>query len=243
MARNEHELTRKQMKGPDSFQVVAGRAASWVAGHQKQIAFAVVALVGLVGVVVGFGAWRQSQAQKAGALLARVLDALEGEISSVSIPGLSRPVFASPAEQQRAVIAAAAEVRREYPSSDAARTAALASGDAHLRLGEYDAALADDEAYLRQAPRTDSLRFAALEGVARALEGKGELDGAARAFERLAAEDPLVKDRAALERARVLAKAGKAEEAKKVLAAFPEEFKDSTLKAEAQERLARLGGK
>jgi tetratricopeptide (TPR) repeat protein len=243
MTRTAHELTRKDMKGPDRFQAAAGKAAGWMAGHEKQIAIGVASAVAVLAVGVGVRAWLDSRAEKAAGLLYRVLDDADAEISSVPLPGVNRPVFGTAEEQQRAVVASAAEVRRRYPSSEAARTAALASGDAHLKLAEWDAALADYEEYLRSAPADDALRFAALEGVARAQEGKGELERAAQSYERLAGEAPFYRDRAALERARVLAKAGKADEAKSLLAAFPEQFKESPLRPEAQQRLVRMGGK
>ncbi len=237
-----HELTRKEMKGPDKFQQAVAGAAGWVGGHQKQIALAVVGVVVVLAVALGVTAVQRRQEEKAGALLYKVLEDAAAPISSVPLP-VPGPTFASAQEQQRAVVSAAAEVRKGYPSSGAARTAALASGDAHLRLGEWDAALGDYQAFLAAAPAGDSLRFSALDGVARALEGKGDLAAAADAFSRLGAEVPFLKDRAAIDRARVLARAGKVDEARKVLAGFPDEFKDSLLKPEAAELLARLGGK
>lgn len=246
MSRTDHELTRKEMKGPDRFQAIAGKAATWAAGHQRQISLAVVGLLAAVVVAAGVAIWRHGREEKAGALLYRALDTLDGLVTSASVPSLDaagRPVFRSSDEMRKAVVAAAGDVRREYPSSTAAETAALASGDAHLRLGEWDAAIADYQAFLQRAPANDSLRFGALDGLARALEGKGDLDKGAATFERLGAEVPFMKGRATLERARLLAKAGKVDEAKKLLASFPGEVKDPILEAEARERLAKLGGK
>jgi hypothetical protein len=74
-------------------------------------------------------------------------------------------------------------------------------------------------------------------------EAKGSLDQAAQAYERLGREAPAFADRADLERARVLAQAGKTAEAKELLAGFSERHKQSLLTPEAAERLARLGGK
>jgi predicted negative regulator of RcsB-dependent stress response len=54
---------------------------------------------------------------------------------------------------------------------------------------------------------------------------------------------PAYADRADLEKARVLVQAGRAEEARKLLAGFGEAHKDSILTGEAAERLAKLGGK
>ena len=241
MAKSEHhDLTRKEMKGPDWFQARAVDAASWATRNQKRIVVALGGALAVLAVALGISAWMSEREAKAGALLYRTLEAVDGEISSVPLPGLGRKVFASAVERDRAVLDAAAEVIQAHPSSAAARTAALAAGDAHLRLGEWDAAL---ESYQRSlaGPAEDSLRFSALEGVAAAHEGKGDLEQAARDYERLGAEAAAFKDRATLERARVLARAGKAEEARSILKRFPEDFKDSPLRAEAEERLRRLG--
>ncbi len=241
MSKTAHELTRKELKGPDKFQQAAAEAAGWLASHQKQIAAGVVATLGVVAVGVAVSAWRGHVEAQAGSELSKVIDDIQGEISSVPIPGSSRPLFTSDDERQRAVVAAATAVRSRFSSSEAAATAALASGDAHLRLGEWEKAVADYQAFLSSGG--DSLRFAALEGIARAHEGKGDLAQAAQGWERVAAEAPFYKDRAEIERARVLAKMGRSDEARKALAGFDEAFKDSPLKSEASELLAKLGSR
>jgi tetratricopeptide (TPR) repeat protein len=236
------EITRRDMKGPDRFQVAATGAVEWAAAHRK----AVLGVLGVLGAAAVAAlavqyAVRSSRDQAGGRLYA-ALAAVAGEISAVPLPGVDRPLFRSEEERAQAVVDAAERVRTEHPGSRAAATAALAVGDAYLRLRAWDKAKAAFEAYLGAAGAGDSLRFAAHDGVARALEGKGDLAGAADAFER-AGQEASYRDRAALERARVLARAGRAEEARKILQAFPEEHKNSPLKTEAAERLGRLGGK
>ncbi|HVP69349.1 MAG TPA: tetratricopeptide repeat protein [Anaeromyxobacteraceae bacterium] len=240
MAKNTAELTRKEMKAPDAFQAAAGRAAGWVAGHEKQIVAAVVGVVAILGVALGVQAWLESSRKAAGVALFGVLSAADGQVSSVPLPGANAPVFPTAEAQQKDIAAKAAEVRREYPSSESARTAALAAGEAQLRLGAYDEALAAFESYLSSAKAGDSLAFLAEDGLARAREAKGDLAGALAAIERLPSLNPAFADRAALERARVLARQGKVEDSRKILQAFPTEFKDSQAKAEAEAQLARL---
>ncbi len=242
MTKHEHELSRKEMKGPDQFQVAFGRVATWVASNEKRVAWIAAGLIAVVVLGFGVSAWTGSREEKAAELLYKALEDMDGVISSVPVPSLSAPTFKTPEEKQRAVLAASEEVRRQYPSSAAAHTATLAAGQAHFRLGEHDQAIAAWEEYVRSAKDGDSLRFAALDGIARAQEAKGALDQAAATFDRLATEAIFYRDRATLERARLLAKAGKADEARKILQAFPTDFKDSQLRPEAQELLARLGG-
>ena len=100
----------------------------------------------------------------------------------------------------------------------------------------------DLESYLTSAPPKDSLAFVAIEGIARAKEAKGDAAGALSAFERLQTQCPARADRASLERSRILARTGKPDEARKLLQAFPQDFKESQLRPEADKQLAALGG-
>jgi predicted negative regulator of RcsB-dependent stress response len=236
----QHELTRKEMKGPDKFQVAATQAAGWATGHRRQIVVALAAAAAAVAIALGILAWRESSRETAGGLLYRTAQAASGEVSSIPLPGVPGPLYKTDAERQQAVADAARKVRQEHGSTRAGETAALAEGDARFHLGEWDAALAAYKAFLDGAPGDDSLRFAALEGIARVHEAKGDLAAAATAWEKVG-EVKFYADRAALERARVLERAGKADEARKALAAFPEQFKDSPLRTAAERQLARLG--
>lgn len=238
-----HELTRKEMKGPDRFQQIAGAVAGWLNGHQKQIAAGVLVALCAVAVGVGIASWLGHRATQAGAELTKVFDAIQSDISPVAVPGSDRSFFKTKEEQQRAIVTAAAEVRSRFPSSQAAATAALASGDAQLRLGDWDKALTDFQAFLASPGKDNSLRFSALDGIARAYEGKGDLAQALQSWERLATEAPFRKDRAELERARLLGKMGRAEDAKKILTGFDETFKESMLRMDARDLLAKLDSK
>ena len=142
MSKNAAEITRKDMKAPDAFQTVAGEAAGWVAGHQKQIVAAVVGAVVLLALVLGVMSWLESRRKEAGVALYGVLNDADGQISSVPLPGVSVPIFPTADAQQRSIIAKAADVQRDFASSEAARTASLAAAAAQYRIGAYDAALA-----------------------------------------------------------------------------------------------------
>jgi predicted negative regulator of RcsB-dependent stress response len=240
MSNSAHELTRKDMKAPDKFQVAATQAATWAAARRKPILVALGALAAAVLIALGVMSWRGASAGKAGSMLFETLVAASGEISSVPLPNVPGPFYKTDAERQKAVAEAAAKVRQEYGGTRAAVTAALAEADARYRLGELDAALAGYQAFLSGAGKDDPLRFAALDGVARVQESNGQLAEAAQTWQQ-AGELKAFADRATLERARVLAKAGKVDEARQLLSGFEASFKDSRLRPEADERLARLG--
>jgi predicted negative regulator of RcsB-dependent stress response len=239
MSKTAHELTRKEMKGPDKFQLAASEAATWMARRQKQIVGAVILGLVVVAAGIGINSYLESQRSQAGGLLYKALDQASGEVSSIPLPNFDRPIFKSAEEKQKALLAAAEKVRQRYGSSRSALTAALIEGDAQLALAQWDQAIAAYQKFLDGAPADDSLRFGAIDGLARAQEGKGDLEAAAKTYAR-GADIEFYKDRAALERSRVLAKAGKTDEARKALEAVS---KDSALSGEAQERLSRLGAK
>ena len=242
MSKNADELTRKEMKSPDAFQGAAAKAASWVSGKQKKIVAGVVGALVAVAVVLGIQAWVDSRREVAGVLLFQVLDAADGQVSSVPLPGVNVPTFPTAEAQQKAVLAKADELRKGYGSTEAARTAGLAAAAANARLGAWDAALTEYDAFLAKAGSQDALVLVAIEGQARAKEAKGDVPGAIAAFEQLQARAPARADRAVLERARLLARSGKGDEARKLLQSFPQEFKESQLRPDADRQLAALGG-
>ncbi len=237
------ELSRKEMKQPDQFQVVAGEAASWLTGHRRTAVLAGGALAVVLVVAVVVMAVRDRRQAGAAALLSEVYRNAGGELSAVPLPGSPGPFFPSDTARQKAVALAADKVLAAYPGTSQAALAALAKGDANLRLGELDAAVAAYQLYLSTARRSDSFRFAALEGLALAAEGKGDVEGALAGWSRLASELPEQADRADLERARLLAASGKVDEARSLLTAFADVHKTSQLTGEAAERLAGLGGR
>ena len=243
MSKTEATLTRKDMKEPDKFQQAATQAASWIASRRRHVVIAGAVAVGVVVAIAALSALQSRRAERAGAAASDLLNAMGGEISAVPLPGFPGPFYESEDARQRAIVATADRVLAEHAGNGAGVLAALAKGDAHLRLRDWDAARVAYERFLADADRDDSLRFGALEGLGLAAEGKGDLDGAAAAYERLGREAPAFADRADLERARVLAQAGKAGPAREILAAFAGRHGSSPLAGEAAARLARLGDK
>jgi hypothetical protein len=127
MSKTAHELTRKEMKGPDRFQVAAADAASWLGKHQKKVLVAAGAAVVIAVVGTGISYMVESGREQAGGLLYRAIDAASGEISTVLLPNFDRPTFKTAEEKQRAVLDAAAKVRERH-CSRGTRTSRSANG-------------------------------------------------------------------------------------------------------------------
>jgi tetratricopeptide (TPR) repeat protein len=240
---NEEVLTRKDMKQPDKFQEVAKGAIDWISGHKKNSKTLSIVVAAVVVVVAVTMVALESRNEKAGALAYEVLRAAGGELSAVPLPGVAGPFYATEADRQKAVIAAADRVLAEYPSTASGHLALLLKGDAQLKLGEAEAAVATYQKYLAETSSDGAMRFGALEGIALAREAAGKLDEAAAAWERVGREAPRFSDHADLERARLLAAAGKVEEARKLLEGFAKSHEGSPYLTDASDRLARLGAK
>ena len=138
--------------------------------------------------------------------------------------GTTRKSFPTEEAKQRAVVAEADKVLATYGAGPLRRP-----GDrwrratpcfALERVGQRPPR--STSATSKVAPKDDTLRFGALDGLGLVAEAKGDLPGAAKAYERMAQEAPKLADRADLERARVLASAGKVDEARQLLAKFGE---------------------
>jgi tetratricopeptide (TPR) repeat protein len=240
---NSTIISRKDMREPDRFQLVATQAATWLAARKKQAAVvggAAVAVILAVGVVATIQA---SRAEASGRATAELLGVVAAPVLAKPEAGSTQKSFPTDEAKQRAIVTQADGLLASYGSSRPAQLALLVKGDALYALKEWDKAGAEYERYLKAAPRDDSLRFGALDGLGLVAEGKGDLAGAAKAYQRMGQEAPKYADRADLERARVLAMAGKLDEARQLLGKFGESHKDSSLVAQAAQQLAQLGAK
>jgi len=132
MSKTAHELTRKEMKGPDRFQVAAADAASWMAKYQKQLGVAAIAVVVLAVVAAVASYMLDARRASSGGLLYRAIDAAGAEVSSIPLPNFDRPIYKTVEEKERAVIDAASKVRERAGGTRAAATATLLEADAHL---------------------------------------------------------------------------------------------------------------
>jgi tetratricopeptide (TPR) repeat protein len=240
---NPSALSRKDMREPDRFQVVANQAANWLAARKKLVAL-VGAIAVLVVIAVGAGiAIQSSRLEQSGKATAGLLTLATAPITETVPAGVTEKTFATEEAKNKALVAEADKVLASSGVSQGTLLAVLVKADAHLGLKEWDAASAAYNRYLADAPKDDSLRFLALENLGLVAEEKGDLAAALQAYERMARDAAAYADRADLDRARVLAKQGKAADARQLLTKFPENHPKSTLSREAAQQLQQLGAK
>jgi hypothetical protein len=228
------KLDRKELKKPDEFQVVAGKAMGWMAAHQKPVLAALIALA--VAVLGGWAVsgYSTSRETKAGAQLAAALELSARPLASEAQGQPGVETFPSREERQKAAISALEKVRADFPRSTAAQTAEAQIGFLKLKGGDGKGAQAALQAFLDQASGGHPLRAMAQESVGYALEAQGKLDEARAAFARLAHDG--APERAAFQEARIALVLGKPE-ARQQLEQVAKDYAKEPVALEANMRL------
>ena len=229
------KIDRKQLRRPDEFQVVAGRAMGWVAAHQRLVLGVASAVLVVVLIAWGVSAWRDSRESKASAELAEALELLSRPVAGDGQAQAGEQTFPSKEEREKAVVSALEKVRSDHGSTAAGQTALAELGFHKLKSGDAAAAQKDLGEFLARARKDHPLRPFAQEALGYAFEAQGKLDEARAAFEKL--REVGVPARADYQAARLALVQGKPD-AKQQLERVAKEYpKDLAVVREANERL------
>ena len=229
------KIDRKQLKRPDEFQVVAGRAMSWMVANRGLV-------VGVAGAVIvvalgawGVAAWRSSREAKAGGELAEALELQSRPISGDAASDAGQQTFASKDEREKAVIAALEKVRADHGGTTAARTASAEIGFHKLKSGDAAGAQKVLQDFLASAAKDHPLRPFAQESLGYAFEAQGHFDEARAAFEKLRELD--LPARADYQVARLALVQGKPDARQQLERVAKDHPKEADVVREANERL------
>jgi tetratricopeptide (TPR) repeat protein len=229
------KIDRKQLKRPDEFQVVAGRAMGYLVAHKGPVLGALAAVVAAALIAWGVAAWRGSREAKAGAELAEALELQSRQVASEGPSQPGQETFPSKDEREKAVIAALEKVRADHGGSTAAQTALAEIGFHKLKAGDGTGAQKDLQDFLSAAGRNHPLRPFAQESLGYALEAQGKLDEAKAAFEKL--RDLDLPARADFQSARLALVQGKPEARQQLERVAKEYPKEMDVVRAANERL------
>ena len=221
------KIDRKQLKRPDEFQVVAGRAMSWMVANRGLVLGVAGAVIAAVLIAWGVTAWRSSREAKAGGELAEAL-----ELQSRPISG---DAASDPGQQTFASKEALEKVRADHGGTTAARTALAEIGFHKLKSGDAAGAQKDLQEFLAGAAKDHPLRPFAQESLGYALEAQGHLDEARAAFEKLRELD--LPARADYQVARLALVQGKPDARQQLERVAKDHPKEMDVVREANERL------
>ncbi|MBI5525162.1 MAG: tetratricopeptide repeat protein [Deltaproteobacteria bacterium] len=228
MAKDE-KLTRHDLKEEDIYVSTVNIVMDWIAKHRVQVIAALAAVVAIVAIREAAVWWIERQNTAASTLL---FDAMKA---------------ASPAEDEQAPAARTVspekkaeavrgyeKVIAEYPSSEVAHAARVQIAALKYDLDENDAALKSAAEYLKATPEDHRFRRMALEIKGYALLRKGDANGAADAFRRIADGKGMPgRDYALLDLGYALEKAGDKKGAAEAFRRIAAEHPRSTLKERA----------
>jgi len=181
------KIDRKALRAPDEFQTTTARVADWIAANRALAIGGAGAGLLLAATVLGWG-WYDSRREAIAAIRFRAARTqLEAEQFSPAAESFS-------------------EIERTYGRTAFGGLAALYRAHALLRGGRTDDAVEAYEVYLEGSPAAQYLRQSALNGLAAALEGKGDVGAALERYKEAAALDGPFRIEAKLSAARLTEK-------------------------------------
>jgi predicted negative regulator of RcsB-dependent stress response len=180
-------------------------AKDWLQDNLKPLGLMVSVVLVVAAIGIGWSTYTRGQAADAGAALGAVVDDDTSDSAELA--------------------SAYASVAEAHPKTPAAAWARVGEGKAFYAQGDWAGSRAAYQAALDMS-EDEVVRWAALEGIAYALEGAGSYDEALEQLEALREVDPSVAPIAGYHQGRILQAQGKLEEAKTKFRGVLAELKD-----------------
>lgn len=237
----EAERERQEAGIQDEFQAKGFELVEWMQEKRHVVLGLIAAIVVAGGALSAYALMQAGANEAASKVYAEALKAYEGGIGD-PLPGENSdgPRFKDAKERAQKARELFEKVVSEHRSTDVSTLASLYVGHTSLQLGEADKAVEAYQRFLDRTDKKDPLRFAGLDGLASALEAKGDVDGAIQRLQEIVDLPGTVAEDAALFRiGRLYLDKGDKAKAKEVLERLTKDHPDSTLKVSADELLAK----
>ncbi len=214
----ESKLRRKDLRAPDEFESLVGRASGWVQDHLSLILGGVGVLVLALVVFVLVGRARSARSEEAAVAFRSAQSTLQAGKLDEAIDAFT-------------------SVAREHAGTPSGDLAALYKGHALTRKPDPAAAAAAYGEYLAASAAPPYLRQEALVGLGHARLALGDASGATDAFDRAAAIDGPYRTDAVLGAARLSESAGKHDRALDLYSQLLKDTIDPDLRTLVQSKL------
>lgn len=234
----EAEREREQTGIQDEFQAKGFELVEWMQ-ENSQIVLGLIGAVILSGAIFGGYALLASGTDLAASeAYVKALRVYEGGDAEDSAGAEKFADDKARSEEARKLFEV---VVKEHSGSEVANFAQLYVAKSSMQLGDYDRAVQAYRAYLDTLSKNDAMRFAGLDGMAAALEAKGESEKAATALEEwLTLRDPVAVDVALFRLAQIYSGQGDKDKAKARLERLTKDYPKSALKSDAEDMMSRL---
>lgn len=221
----------QEAKQPDAVLEGATSAFDWILARKNLVLGAIAAVLAVVAIATFSSSQAAAERREIGSGLSSAVALASRPVAE---KGEADKTFPTKEAKQQATKDALEGVVKQHAGSDAALTAALGLARTAAEAGKYDDAITGYESYLKTAGNGGMALFAA-EGLGYAHEGKGELDKAQAAFDKLA--ELGAPGRAAYHKARLLEKQGKKDDARKAYEAVVTGYEKEIVASDARARL------
>jgi tetratricopeptide (TPR) repeat protein len=227
------KYTRKELKSPDEFISTFSRITSWMKENRSTVLVVLAAVLLVFGGVFGtlsYVRWQETKAARdLWPHMNRAREALQAP--------------AADNENLEKIEQSLSDQVNLYPDSRAARFATYYLGSIAYRRGDYDRSAAQFRSAIAAGKESGTiLDFLLREGLAQALEAKGDLDGAQKTYgEAVAFARGELRTQAWMGQARTLALQGRNEEAAAVFRKILAENPDTPLKDLIEIKLSHSG--
>jgi TolA-binding protein len=220
----------------------ARRAREAVETRRRETTAALVALVVIGVVAIGYWAWRERVQTRAHALLAAALAVQEARVGPATAPGAGGTLsFATERERSLAALTKFKAAADAYPSTDAGIFARYMEAATSMALGNAPDAAREYQQVIDRAGDSIDGQMARL-GLAEAQARAGQYDQAINTFKELAQRKngPLPIDGILMQLGRTYRDAGKRNDAQQTFNRLVEEYPQSPFAGDAKRELDSL---
>jgi len=230
--KERHELKRNELL------IMLEQLATWSSQNRQFLKYGLVIGILVAAAAGGLYIYQHGRSQAADAQLAEAMSKYHGVIRESTIVAAPEEgtMFDSVEERYRAALESFQSVAQQYGSLVQAREARYYAALCQVGLGEIDDAQALLEEVVRK--RGDLLYSLASQTLATVKSQKGDYTGAADIYRAMIddPQDPLPKDQLLFAMAQQLEKGDRLEEAHQAYQRFLNEYPQSLLRAEAEQR-------
>jgi predicted negative regulator of RcsB-dependent stress response len=235
-----NKAERERLKHNETADAIAATTV-FVAAHGRTLALGAVAVVLLIGVVVGYGAWKARAEERAQALLQAAIDTAAQPVEAPAAGAApAEGTFATEADRTNAVIDKLRAVADSHPSTEAGLQARYYAASLLAEANRLEEAAAAYQAVVSQGGSSITGRMARL-GLASVQVRSKDFESAITTFQSLSAPgSELPADGVLMHLADAYVQAGRPAEAIETLKRIVNEFPQSPYASEARQRADAL---
>lgn len=235
------KITRKEIKQPDEFITLSTRGFEFARKHTRELVIGIACAL-LVG--LAFWAWSiysDKREVKASNMLLQAQTLLQPNPDETEAAQTATSEGRPDSEAAGKAIALLQDVVDNYRHTEANGLARILLGEQDYKEGNYDAAIATYEGYLKKTGRKPELTAMAQEGVAYSYEAKGDFSQALSYYEKLSRTTlATAQGWGYLGMARCYEKLGELQKAVDAYRALLTEYPQHPKAAEARANIARI---